>query len=241
MASLSNAAYLRCMFPHIFAFCILACCFADSCPDCSKPNENFRAPLTSKIPKNIAHTWHTVISRTLRKTKANNTPDHVSIISRPAHGRSAKSPAAMPMSFVCSEQEICLEELRSHRADCVENGVTVEGYENKPNNEGVIVQLSDGTTREADLLVGADGIWSKVRAQMYNQEARGDGSGTTYSGMPRPSMCKYRAAAFDRRHRHRDHSSCIESIVSCTLHVPHTKDFIAAKTSAVARAHLPSP
>lgn len=37
------------------------------------------------------------------------------------------------------------------------------------HDKGVTVKLSDGTTEEADLLVGADGIWSAVRAQMYNE------------------------------------------------------------------------
>lgn len=36
---------------------------------------------------------------------------------------------------------------------------------------------------DADVLVGADGIWSNVRAQMYNEQAKGPGSGTTYSGV----------------------------------------------------------
>jgi salicylate hydroxylase len=40
-------------------------------------------------------------------------------------------------------------------------GVRVEGAEEGP--EGVRVRLSDGTTHTADLLVGADGIWSATR------------------------------------------------------------------------------
>ena len=31
------------------------------------------------------------------------------------------------------------------------------------------VSLTDGTTKTHDLLVGADGIWSQIRAQMYNE------------------------------------------------------------------------
>ena len=49
-----------------------------------------------------------------------------------------------------------------------ENGVAVQSYDDS-QEEGVKVSLTDGTTRP-DLLVGADGIWSQIRAQMYNEE-----------------------------------------------------------------------
>ena len=32
-----------------------------------------------------------------------------------------------------------------------------------------MILMRQDTTKEADLLVGADGIWSAVRAQMYNE------------------------------------------------------------------------
>merc|ERR1712054_221716 len=35
---------------------------------------------------------------------------------------------------------------------------------------------------KADVLIGADGIWSAVRACMRDEPLRGDGSGVTYSG-----------------------------------------------------------
>ena len=35
--------------------------------------------------------------------------------------------------------------------------------------DGVSVELGDGSTVEADVLVGSDGIWSAVRAQMYDE------------------------------------------------------------------------
>ena len=55
-------------------------------------------------------------------------------------------------------------------------------------NEGVKVTLADGSTADADVLVGSDGIWSAVRAQMYGEEIKKSSSnlkkrqGCTYSG-----------------------------------------------------------
>jgi zeaxanthin epoxidase len=46
----------------------------------------------------------------------------------------------------------------------------------------MIMLLWVSRTMDADVLVGADGIWSSIRAQMWNQDARGPKSGTTYSG-----------------------------------------------------------
>ena len=39
------------------------------------------------------------------------------------------------------------------------------------HDKGVTVHLSDDTTEQADVLVGADGIWSAVRAEMYKEGA----------------------------------------------------------------------
>lgn len=64
-------------------------------------------------------------------------------------------------------QDILLDECKAQKEDFITNGVSVVGYEN--HDKGVTVKLSDGTTEEADILVGADGIWSAVRAQMYNE------------------------------------------------------------------------
>jgi len=63
----------------------------------------------------------------------------------------------------------------------------VVGYRNLPEG-GVEVHLADGTKEHADLLIGADGIWSSVRAQMYGEEVKKSSpdkmkrQGCTYSG-----------------------------------------------------------
>jgi zeaxanthin epoxidase len=64
-------------------------------------------------------------------------------------------------------QEILLDECQKIKPDFIINGVSVKRYENTP--DGVTVELSDGSSVSADVLVGADGIWSSVRAQMYNE------------------------------------------------------------------------
>lgn len=60
------------------------------------------------------------------------------------------------------------------------NSQTVVGYEN--TDGGVTVNLEDGGKIHADILVGADGIWSQVRAQMWKEDIRGENGGATYSG-----------------------------------------------------------
>jgi len=84
-------------------------------------------------------------------------------------------------------QDILLDECRQLKPDFIENGRAVVGYVN--HEKGVTVQLADGTTEEADVLVGCDGIWSAVRAQMYKEGAikqfSSDGTsrqGCSYSG-----------------------------------------------------------
>ena len=64
-------------------------------------------------------------------------------------------------------QEILLDECRAIKPDFLINGAAVEGYTNTA--EGVTVNFGDGTSVDADVLVGADGIWSTVRAQMYKE------------------------------------------------------------------------
>ena len=84
-------------------------------------------------------------------------------------------------------QEILLDECRALKPDFIKNGDGVVGYAD--DGETVTVQLGGGEKFDHDLLVGADGIWSAVRAQMYDEgPVRGaspDGlskQGCAYSG-----------------------------------------------------------
>lgn len=85
-------------------------------------------------------------------------------------------------------QEILIDECQKIKPDFIQNGNPVVGYVSHGKGNGVTVNLSDGTTADADILVGSDGIWSAVRAQMYGEEIKkssGDlkkRQGCTYSG-----------------------------------------------------------
>ena len=60
--------------------------------------------------------------------------------------------------------------LLSKVSDCVTTGAEVVGYEVAPRGQGVTCLLSDGTRHDADLLVGAEGIRSKVRNVMLRED-----------------------------------------------------------------------
>lgn len=84
-------------------------------------------------------------------------------------------------------QELLLEEVGGDAT--VERDASVQRWEQMPGG-GVKVFVQKGEkagtanleTMEADVLVGADGIWSTIRSQMWNQPSKGPESGTTYSG-----------------------------------------------------------
>jgi zeaxanthin epoxidase len=86
-------------------------------------------------------------------------------------------------------QEILIDECRAINPNFLVNGNPVTGYENMGKGDGVTVNLEDGSRVDADILVGADGIWSAVRSQMYNEGGVKSTSpdkkmrqGCTYSG-----------------------------------------------------------
>ena len=68
-------------------------------------------------------------------------------------------------------QEILIDECQKIKPDFIVNGDPVMGYETHGKGRGVTVNLSSGNTAKADILVGSDGIWSAIRAQMYNEGA----------------------------------------------------------------------
>mmetsp|Transcript_24950 Transcript_24950/g.36622 ORF Transcript_24950/g.36622 Transcript_24950/m.36622 type:complete len:582 (+) Transcript_24950:89-1834(+) len=85
-------------------------------------------------------------------------------------------------------QEILIDECRKIKPDFIQNGNPVEGYVNLGKGNGVTVKLASGDEVKADVLVGSDGIWSSVRAEMYNEEVKKSSAdllrrqGCTYSG-----------------------------------------------------------
>jgi zeaxanthin epoxidase len=76
-------------------------------------------------------------------------------------------------------QEIYLKNLPK---GTVRNGNGVAGYETQPDGTGVRAILENGEHIDGDVIIGADGIWSAVRASMRNEPAKGEGSGVAYSG-----------------------------------------------------------
>lgn len=89
-------------------------------------------------------------------------------------------------------QEALLDEIGE--SGVVRMGSEIASYRNHTAEEGggVTAILEDGRNIRADVLVGADGIWSKVRAQMFDEPAGAKGASSTasftgyklYSGLP---------------------------------------------------------
>ena len=63
----------------------------------------------------------------------------------------------------------------------VRNGAAISSYEYEKDGT-VTAVLESGERVHGDVLIGADGIWSAVRAGMRGEPAKGAGSGVSYSG-----------------------------------------------------------
>lgn len=98
-----------------------------------------------------------------------------------------KSPAEsrnMPYTGVIDRPDLQEIYLASLPAGTVRNGDALVSYQKAAGGSGgVQAILNSGQTLRGDVLIGADGIWSAVRATMRGGAPRkGDGSGATYSG-----------------------------------------------------------
>ena len=95
-----------------------------------------------------------------------------------------KSPAeSRNMPFTCVVERPELQEILMRRtAQNIRNDAGVESYSEDEATGRVTARLTNGEEVHGDVLIGADGIWSNVRAAMTNTPARGDESGVTYSG-----------------------------------------------------------
>lgn len=88
----------------------------------------------------------------------------------------------MPYTGVIDRPELQEIFLNSLPKGMVTNGDGVVGYEIHPTTGVVKAKLASGKSVEGDVLIGADGIWSNVRATMRDEPVRGDESGVAYSG-----------------------------------------------------------
>ena len=94
-----------------------------------------------------------------------------------------KSPAEarnMPYTGVIERPDLQQIYLDALPKGTLLNGDAIVSYEKK--DPGVEAVLKSGKTLKGDVLIGADGIWSAVRATMRGTPKKGDGSGATYSG-----------------------------------------------------------
>jgi len=88
----------------------------------------------------------------------------------------------MPFTGVIDRSDLQEIYLNALPPGVVSNGDGVTSFKVNPDGNGVKVILNSGNEVDADVLIGADGIWSSVRATMRNEPAKGDGSGAKYSG-----------------------------------------------------------
>ena len=103
----------------------------------------------------------------------------------------------LPLTLVIARYDL-LEILRDAVGqENIEMETVVEKYENK--GDKVVATLKDGTTHEADVLIGADGIRSKMRAQMRGEDP--ENPPLAYAGYAvYTAICDYSAPHRDAIH-----------------------------------------
>lgn len=97
-------------------------------------------------------------------------------LSSPAEARN------MPYTGVIERPDLQQIFLDATPKGVVQNGDGVASFETNPNGHGLRAICESGKVVEGDVLIGADGIWSNVRASMRDEDARGENAGVSYSG-----------------------------------------------------------
>ena len=81
------------------------------------------------------------------------------------------------MPYTCVVERPELQEIMMRRtSENIRTASGVESYETLPNGQ-IEAHLANGEKVVGDVLIGADGIWSNVRASMTQTESRGPESG----------------------------------------------------------------
>merc|ERR1719353_1514906 len=94
-----------------------------------------------------------------------------------------ESPAkSRGMPYTCVVERPELQEIMMRRTGHnIRTSAGIESYRTEADGR-IVATLQDGEEITGDVLIGADGIWSNVRASMTNTDARGPESGVSYSG-----------------------------------------------------------
>jgi zeaxanthin epoxidase len=88
----------------------------------------------------------------------------------------------MPYTGVIERPDLQEIYLKNLPEDTVRNGNGVVTYTTDSVTGQVTAELDNGEKVTGDVLIGADGIWSSVRATMHDRPAKGEESGASYSG-----------------------------------------------------------